>query len=217
VETTFYIYAYDPSDYGFCLYKWGDERFLLGDFVTEKELTGKAGDNDDRMFDSWTDPEVIVGLAAILIAVGASIFAFWRTRRKKSRFSNLLEQIDEVHGSYHHHPHKYETEVEKLRSVVDEALKKHTIDENNYNILKERLGEVSKEIRKEIVKSKMKDLPKDVELQIKDMLIDGRITRKEYKNFMKKLKDLDVSSFSSSKKAKDIIKAWMIEDEKRKK
>jgi hypothetical protein len=217
MNTKFNFYAYDPTDDGFCLYKWGDEPFVLGDHVTEKELGGKGGDDDtDRMFDSWTDPEVIVGIIAILLAVGASVFAFWRTRRKKSRFSQLLEEIDDVHGSYHHHPHKYETEVEKLRAVVDEDLKKHTIDENNYNILKERLSEVSKEIRKEIVKSKMKDLPKDVELQIKDMLIDGRITRKEYKAFMKKLKDLDVSTLGSSKKAKDIIKTWMVEDEKRK-
>jgi len=216
MTTKFHFYAYDPSEEDAYLFQYGDEYFVLGDLVDEKELTGKGGSDDDtdRMFDSWTDPEVIVGLIAILLAVSASIFAFWRTRRKKGRFAQLLEEVDQVHGSYHLHPHKCETDIEKLRSVVGSDLKRGTIDENNYSILKGRLDEISTEIRKEIVKSEMKDLPRDIELQIKDMLIDGRITRKEYKTFMKNLKDLDLTTVGK-KKAKDIVRTWMEEDEKR--
>jgi hypothetical protein len=109
------------------------------------------------------------------------------------------------------HPRRCERELEKIKSEVETDLKSSVIDENNYSILKERINEIIQEIRSESVRSKIGDLPKDIELRIKDMLIDGKISRKEYNKFMLALKGSDMAS-KDKKQMEKLIDKWLKED-----
>jgi hypothetical protein len=204
------------------------ENFVVGDFLdsdgpkngdTNSDTNGDGDtneDRDDRSFNlgPWGDPEVIVAIIALLaMGIGSGI-GIWLRKKKRKRFSNLLTKIDNVYGSYKMHPRKCERELEKLKAEVDHDLKNSVIDENNYSILKERIDDVKQEIRSESLRTKVQDLPDDIELRIKDMLIDGKITQAEYNKFMKVLKSSTMTS-SDKKEMKKLMESWMKEDRKK--
>jgi hypothetical protein len=112
------------------------------------------------------------------------------------------------------HPRKCDRELEKIKNEVDSDLKSNVIDENNYSILKDRINEITQEIRHETMRSKVGELPKDIELQIKDMLIDGKISRKEYNKFMVALKGSDMAQ-KDKKQMEKLLDSWMKKDKKK--
>ena len=95
----------------------------------------------------WDDPEVIVGLLALVGMAGAGGYGIYRKKKKRSRFSDLLTQLDDIYNAFKTNPHKCEIELEKVRGTINEDLKSCVIDENNYNILKDRIEEIMQEIR----------------------------------------------------------------------
>ena len=109
------------------------------------------------------------------------------------------------------HPRKCEHKLENIKTEVDSDLKRSVIDENNYSILKERINDIIQEIRQESVRSKIGELPKDIELRIKDILIDGKINRKEYNKFMVALKGSAMAP-KDKKQIEKLIETRMKED-----
>jgi hypothetical protein len=212
----FYLEAQDSGGSYAYLYDENWDNFVVGDLLDSNGPDGTDDDNGDgggTDITGWLDPEVIVGIVA-LIAMGiGSAVGVWLRKKKRRRFSDLLSKIDDVYGSYKTHPRKCETELEKIRAEVDEDLKKSTIDENNYSILKDRLDEIMQEIRGEALRSQVQDLPKDMELRIKDMLIDGKITKSEYDKFMKAVKGSAMTT-KDKKQMEKLVATWMKEDAK---
>jgi hypothetical protein len=103
--------------------------------------------------------------------------------------------------------------LEKIKGEVNEDLKSNVIDENNYSILKDRIDEMMSEIRSETLHSEVKEIPKDIELRIKDMLIDGKITREEYDRLMPVIKGSEMTSADKEKMEK-LVESWVKEDKK---
>lgn len=219
--TEFYFEAQDTGGSYSYLYDENWENFVVGNLLDSNGPDGtdgdENGDGDGGGFalpEGWNDPEVIVGIVALLAMGIGSAVGVWLRKRKRRRFSDLLSKIDDVYGSYKTHPRKCETELEKIRAEVDEDLKRSTIDENNYSILKDRLDEIMQEIRGEVLRSQVQDLPKDMELRIKDMLIDGKITKTEYDKFMKAVKGSAMTTKAKEQMEK-LVATWMREDAKK--
>jgi hypothetical protein len=103
--------------------------------------------------------------------------------------------------------------LEKIKGEVNEDLKSNVIDENNYSILKDRIDEMMSEIRSETLHSEVKEIPKEIELRIKDMLIDGKITREEYDRLMPVIKGSGMTSADKEKMEK-LVESWVKEDKK---
>jgi hypothetical protein len=222
----FHIDVQDVNGSYSSLYDDNWEYFVVGDFISSDKPPDTNGDDGNGDSDSessgfsfalpegYDDPEVIIGIIALIgMAVGSAVGMYIR-KRKRKRFSDLLTNIDEVYGSYKMHPRKCERELEKIKSEVDSDLKANVIDENNYTILKDRINEINQEIRAETMRSKVSDLPKDMELRIKDMLIDGKISKSEYSKFMKALKGSTMAS-KDKKQMEELLETWMKEDKKR--
>ena len=223
-ETTeFYFTVVDVNGSYAELYDDNWEYFVVGDFLGSDGsgnggTNGDGGDGDDggsgldfSGLGRWGDPEVVVAIIALVgMGIGSGV-GVWLRKKKRKRFSDLLSRIDDVYSSYKTHPRKCETELEKLKAEIDQDLKQSVIDENNYSILKDRINEVTQEIRRETVRAKIGDLPKDIELRIKDMLIDGKISKGEYNKFMKALQGSTMKS-SDKKEMERLMETWMKED-----
>jgi hypothetical protein len=187
-----------------------DAMFEVGDFDDLSGLAANVGDGEEDSTENndWLTPEVIVGLIAILGALGGSIIGMYFRKKKRGRFSERLNQVDDVYSSFKSHPRKCETELEKLKTEIDGDLKNDAIDDNNYSILKERIDDIKREIRSEQLSAKAGSLPKELELMIKDMLIDGKISRTEYDKFMTEMKSSDMDS-GDKKAVEKMVKSWM--------
>jgi hypothetical protein len=219
--TEFYFTTMDINGSYADLYNDIGEPLIVGDYLNGDggdggDGDGDGGDGDGGGFDfsslgRWGDPEVLVGIIALIGMAIASGVGIWMRKRKRKRFSDLLTRIDDVYGSYKMHPRKCERELEKIKSEVDSDLKTSVIDENNYSILKERINEITQEIRSETVRSKVGQLPKELEVKIKDMLIDGRISKNEYNKFMKLVTSSDITS-ADKKKMEKLMETWLKED-----
>lgn len=181
--------------------------FVVIDFLSSDNGNGGDGDGGDgdsggsgfQLPSRWSDPEVVVGLIALIAVAGGSAYGVLRRRKKQSRFSELLTDLDEVYGSFKLNPKRCESELEKIKATINEDLKSGVIDENNYTILKNRIDEILAEIRSEAIRSSVSELPKDIELKIKDMLIDGEITRAEYDKILPVIKGSDMTSDDKDK------------------
>jgi hypothetical protein len=224
-NTTFYLVADDGDEGMSILTDSGDLPFLVGDFLGSENGDGADGNGGDGGGDGdsggsgfqlparWGDPEVIVGIIALVAVGGGSAYGVYRRKKKQGRFSDLLTDLDEVYKSYKMNPHKCEIELEKMRALVNEDLKHGVIDENNYSILKERIDELIREIRSDSLHSEVKDIPKELELRIKDMLIDGEISRAEYDKLLPIIMGSEMASEDKEKMEK-VVESWMKEDEK---
>lgn len=177
--------------------------------------TDDDGDNDEPGFaEGWLDnPEVIIGIVGLVAILAGSAYGVYYRRKKLGRFSELLTRLDDVYGSYKMNPKRCETELEKMKATINEDLKKGVIDENNYTILKNRIDEILGEIRSEALRSQVPQLPKDIELKIKDMLIDGEISREEYDKIMPVIKGSDMAK-ADKEKMRKMVKSW-VKDGKR--
>lgn len=190
--------------------------FVIVDVLGSNGESNGNGDGDGSSqgfaLPEWlNNAEVVVGIIG-LVAIGAgSAYGVLRRKKKHGRFSELLTQLDEVYGSFKLNPKRCETELEKMRATINEDLKKSTIDENNYTILKTRIDEILGEIRSESMKSEVAELPKDIEIKIKDMLIDGEITREEYDKLLPIIKGSDMAS-DDKEKMKKMVGSWVKED-----
>ncbi len=198
--------------------------FKVEDFLIEDPVNGNNGggngDTDEgegnestgwALPEGWNDPEVIIGIVALIAMGTGSAIGIWHRKKKRGRFTELLTQVDDVYSSYKTNPRKCERELEKIKSVANEDLKSGAIEESNYTLIKERAEELKREIRSETLHTKMGDIPQEMELKIKDMLIDGKISRKEYKKFMKILTSADMTS-SDKKEMKKLVDSWMKDD-----
>jgi hypothetical protein len=158
--------------------------------------------------------EVLVGIAALGAIAGTSAYGVYRRKKKHSRFSELLTELDDIYASFKLNPKRCETELVKIKGKINEDLKKSTIDDNNYSILKGRIDEILSEIRSESIRSEVAELPKDIELKIKDMLIDGEMTRAEYDKILPLIKGSDMGS-DDKEKTKKIVESWMKKEKKK--
>jgi hypothetical protein len=221
-NTTFYIGADDLDEGMTILTDEGDRAFLVKDLLGQQPADGDGSDGGDgggggegtQLGAGWLDnPEVMVGIIALVAVAGGSAFGVYRRKKKHGRFSDLLTDLDEVYKSYKMNPHKCEIELEKMRALGYEDLKKGVIDENNFSILKERIDELILEIRSDSLHSEVKDIPKELELRIKDMLIDGEISRAEYDKLLPIIMGSEMASEDKEKMEK-VVESWMKEDEK---
>jgi hypothetical protein len=219
-ESTEFYFDADDEGGSYTYFSNGEDWFKVEDYLKQAPKNGGSGNNGDNgggagftLPERWGDPEVIIGLIALIgMGVGSAV-GLWVRKRKRSRFSELLTKLDDIYSSYKMNPTKCETELKKVRVVIKEDLKQNAIDENNYSILKDRIDEIVSEIRGATLHSQVEDLPKDIELRVKDMLIDGKINRKEYRKFMKALKGSAMAS-SDKKEMEKLLKVWMKEDSK---
>jgi hypothetical protein len=209
----FYIAAGDSNGSYTDLYDNNGDHFEVRD-VLGTEIPGDGDSNGDGGFKfpgGWDNPEVIVGIIALVAVGGGSAYGMWRRKKKHGRFSELLTELDDVYGSFKLNPKKCETELEKIKVAINEDLKKNTIDENNYSILKTRIDEIMGEIRSETIKTEVAELPKDIEIKIKDMLIDGEITREEYDKILPIIKGSDMT-VNDKEKMKKMVEGWVVEE-----
>jgi hypothetical protein len=212
----FYFEAEDSNHSYAHLYDQNGDYFEVRDVLgSDVPRDGDDGGNGGTPWGKgWIDnPEVMVGIIALVAVAGGSAFGVWRRKKKHGRFSELLTELDEVYGSFKLNPKKCETELEKIKVAIHEDLKKNTIDENNYTILKTRIDEIMGEIRSETIKSQVSELPKDIEIKIKDMLIDGEITRAEYDKILPIIKGSDMAS-DDKEKMKKMVESWVVEKKK---
>jgi hypothetical protein len=217
--TEFYFDVEDTGGSGTELYDEGWNHFMVGKLAesTEKPSNGDGnGDGSSQGFalPEWlNNAEVVVGIIG-LVAIGAgSAYGMYRRKKKHSRFSELLTKMDEIYGSYKTNPKRCELELEKIKGTVNEDLKRGTIDDNNYSILKGRIDEILGEIRSESLRTEVSELPKDIEIKIKDMLIDGEITRAEYDKILPIIKGSSMTS-GDKEKVKKMVESYMVEEKK---
>jgi hypothetical protein len=219
--TEFYFEADDVQGSYTDLYDTNYNPFLVGPFIESDGNGGGNGGGDDGdgggisfgFPAGWDDPEVIVGLVALVGMAGAGGYGLYRKKKKRSRFSDLLTQLDDIYNSFKTNPHKCEIELEKVRGTINEDLKSSVIDENNYNILKDRIEEIMQEIRSDSLLAEVRDMPKDIEIKIKDMLIDGKITRAEYDKMLPIIKGSEMTSGDKEKMEKK-LESWVEKDRK---
>jgi hypothetical protein len=226
-ETEFYFSVDDVNGSYSSLYDDDSSMFVVRDLLSfykgakDDNGGGNGGGDEPKKDDSksngdslegWFDnPEVLVGIIGILIIIAGSAFGVYRRRKKQSRFSDLLSKLDDVYGTYKMSPKRCETELEKMKATINEDLKKGVIDENNYTILKSRIDEILGEIRSEAIRSEVSVLPKDIELKIKDMLIDGKITREEYDKILPAIKGSTMGK-EDKEKMRKMVKSWVKKD-----
>ncbi|UCF09164.1 MAG: hypothetical protein JSW28_05670 [Thermoplasmata archaeon] len=212
-SSEFYFYAEDTTGTSSYLPGLFDDNYVLGNYISEEDWTAteKKEEGGGILAGRWGDPEVIVGIIG-LVAVGAgSAYGIYRRKQKKGRFSELLTQVDQIYRSFKMNPHRCEIELEKMRAVISEDLKHSTIDEDNYSIIKERIDEIISEIRKENLLSQVQNVPKDIELRIKDMLIDGKISREEYDRILPIITGSDMAA-TDKERMQAVIGSWVRED-----
>jgi hypothetical protein len=220
--TEFYFEADDVNGSYTDLYDYDGEyydNFVIGILLQENggnENGNGNGDGSSQGFalpDWLNNAEVVVGIIG-LVAIGAgSAYGVYRRKKKHGRFSELLTKMDEIYGSFKTNPKRCELELEKMRGTINEDLKKSTIDDNNYSILKGRIDEILGEIRSESLRTEVAELPKDIELKIKDMLIDGEITRAEYDKILPIIKGSSMTS-DEKEKVKKMVESYMVEEKK---
>lgn len=212
----FYLEATDENGSYTALYAPGGSHFYVRDFVSTNggrdKDKGGGGFSLPGIPSGWLDnPEVVVGIIGLAALAGGSAYGVWRKKKKRSRFSDLLTDLDEIYSSYKMNPHKCESELEKMRGVINGDLKRGVIDENNYSILKERIDELMTEIRSDALHTQVAEIPKDIEIRIKDMLIDGEITREEYDKLLPIIKGSDMAADDKEKMEK-VVESWVKKD-----
>jgi hypothetical protein len=215
-DQSFHFEAWDGRGGHVVLNNSGPD-FLISDFITEEQWEKSSsgnGDGGSAFGEGWFDnPEVMVGIIA-LVAMGAgSAYGIYHRKKKRGRFSELLGNLDEIYRSYKLNPHKCEIELEKMRAIINMELRRSVIDENNYSILKDRIDELVTEIRSDSLQSQVSELPKDIEMRVKDMLIDGKISRDEYDKLLPIITGSDMAAGDKEKMQK-VLEGWVREDKK---
>jgi hypothetical protein len=64
------------------------------------------------------------------------------------------------------------------------------------------------------LKTQVAELPKDIEIKIKDMLIDGEITRAEYDKLLPVIKGSSMTS-DEKEKVKKMVESYMVKEKKK--
>jgi hypothetical protein len=210
--TEFYFSVDDENGSYTDLYEEDSNMFLVQDFKRDNGNGGtgngggvskdesKTNETVANPFEGWLDnPEVVVGMFG-LIAVGAgSAYGIYRSRKKQGRFSKLLTRLDDVYSSYKMNPRRCETELENMKSTINEDLKKGVIDENNYTILKGRIDEFLSEIHSEAIHPGITKLSKDIKRKNKNNPVDDKTSKEKQAN----LKELPWEQ------AEKLIKKWV--------
>jgi hypothetical protein len=217
-DTAFWFDAYDDQIvYGYL--DNGGVDFLISDFITTGEWTSgttdNGGDGGVPFGEGWLDnPEVLIAIIALVAMGGGSAYGLWRKKKKRGHFSEMLTKLDDIYRSFKMNPHKCEIELEKMRALANEDLKRGGIDETNFQIVKDRIDDMITEIRGETLTAQVKDMPKDIEIRIKDMLIDGKISRKEYDKLLPLITGSDMSA-ADKEKTQELVEFWVDKDKKK--
>ncbi len=129
--------------------------------------------------DYWDKLGLILGVVfAIISALVGRVF----TKRKQKRFKTILYQTNELLKDFLEDHLKFEARVIAQKEQISRLFEQGTINENQFMILNNRIEEVS------VLMDRI--TPQDVKLsdgqkeEIENIIVDGRITEKEFGRIM---------------------------------
>lgn len=125
---------------------------------------------------------VILGLAAVIIAISGFTFA---GRKKKRSISKHMNAIDNTYSEYKMKAKRCEAELYRLKDIIDDELKSGKIDDGAYALLMGRIEDYMIDVQKQIVNEKFGGLPGTLKNELFKMMEDGEITDQELETFQK--------------------------------
>jgi VCBS repeat-containing protein len=169
---------------------------------------------------------LIVALTAIVAILG-----YYRFRRKRNRFNYYLRRIDDKYIAYRTNLQALETELLTIKSEIRAEFERGTLADAHLMILDKKLDDYLQEIREKTARERKLvaateelrrarerkiaewELPLKLEMQIKDMLIDGKITRAEYDKFMAALKAEKEVTPKEKREVERVLIEWIKHDD----
>lgn len=150
----------------------------------------------------------IAGMAG---AVGASILGVFAVRRKRSLLKKYLQRIDAIALQEDASPGTQEKALLALRHEVKEALILSKLDHSHYVVIDHRLDEALGKARVKSLAAAFDDLPARMLKRLQDLLVDGQMSREDYRVFCMLL---DESSLTDDAKARvrRRLEAWVRQD-----
>lgn len=150
----------------------------------------------------------ILGIAS---AVGASIIGVVAVRRKRSLLKRYLARVDAIALQEDANPGAQEKALVQLRHEVKEALILSKLDHPHYVLIDHRLDEALSKARVKSLAATFDDLPARMLKRLQDLLVDGQMSREDYRVFC-----LMLDESSLNPEAKDRVRrrleAWVRQD-----
>lgn len=128
----------------------------------------------------------IAGIAGTALAsvVGAVL-----VRRRRSALKDYLQEIEEINQAHEDDPSGRQSALRELRDRAKDELVDGRLTENQYVVVKERIGEELAEARQEGVEEAFEDLPHRLLRKLKTMVSDGQLSPEDRRLFSTMLED----------------------------
>lgn len=140
--------------------------------TTPTTTTQEAGTN-------WEMIGAIVGI----IAVAGALVGWYISKKKKSKTSDYLNNINVTYTQYKSDTSKCEANLYLLKERIEKDFTSGKIDDQALDFLHRRIEKYLKNVRLGIVEDL--DLSPEARKEISEMLKDGKISEEEYNSFTK--------------------------------
>lgn len=148
----------------------------------------------------------------VMLFIISGVVTWFITRRKKRKIGKLMHEVDNAYSKFKMNTKRCEAELYRLKDIIDEQFKKGKLDEGSYNILEKRISDYMREIREQIINEKFGGLPTKLHGEIDKMLEDGKISKEEYENIKKVLKDTTGVKEGEKEEIRELIDKWKRKD-----
>lgn len=129
--------------------------------------------------DYWDKLGLILG---IVFAITSALIGRLFTKRKQKRFKNILYQTNELLKDFLEDHLKFESRVIAQKEQISRLFENGTINENQFMILNNRIEEVSV-LMDRITPHEVK-LSEEQKEEIENIIVDGKVTEKEFGRIM---------------------------------
>ena len=155
--------------------------------------------------EAGTDWEMIGAIVGIIAVIGALV-GWYISKKRKSKTSDYLNNINVTYTQYKSDTSKCEANLYLLKGRIEKDFTSGKIDEQALDFLHRRIEKYLKNVRRGIVEDM--DLSPEARKEMNEMLKDGKITEEEYDSF---IQSKNISE-KDRKKMKKHLSKWKHKD-----
>jgi hypothetical protein len=159
-------------------------------------------------YDAWG--LIMAGISG-LVAILLFLFGFYRVKKKKGRLKEHMVEMDEI-LSEDLDPDVIEDKLVDFEVQIREEFSQGKLEDLHFLMLEEIISSRKGEVRKAEVTQRFGRLPKNVLKDLDEMLADGKISQKEYEDFVGTISKSESLSPSQKEELSKMIGEWEVED-----
>jgi hypothetical protein len=170
---------------------------------------------DEYLGLSWDQWGIFLEVLVVVVTGFIAFYGVIQYRKRKGILQKYMKEIEGIMKTSEKDPDRAESELIKLSIEIEQDFKKGMIEDFHFFLIDRQIKESMRDVRNRKIEQRFSKLPEKLQRELNHILEDGRVTGKEYQEFIEVLSKSEGISKEEEIRLRNLIGSWRSRDESR--